>query len=601
MIQETEIIIKTRKREEYDNLIKMGIDPLVAELLHERGISDYREAKLFLEGSLKDMHDPGKIRNIDKLYDLINEAISMKEKIYIFGDYDVDGIAATAIMYNTLKDLRADVHYRLPDRLTEGYGMSVGAAKELYEKGCSLIIAVDNGVACHEEIALAKSLGMKVIVLDHHNPPSVLPEADVIIDLHIKGETYPFTDLTGCGLAFKVACYLYEQYGFSLEEGYKNIDLAAVGTIADVVPLIGENRIIVREGLKYINDPKYDRLGIITLISLFEMERGTITSTDIGYRITPALNAPGRLLEKGAEKALELLLCEDQYEATDIAMDLKNINEQRKTIMQESLAKAEEYIERNGLLTDKVLVLFIPDIPEGVVGLVAGKLTEKYNRPSIVFSEGLNYYKASGRSIEEFNLYDALCTCSDLFIKFGGHALAAGMSTEKDEKKLEELRTRINEYASTILDDKDTIKKIYVDKVLKPEDIDFNLVEKISVLEPFGYKNPKPIFYIEGYRTVKKNKDGEWLPYSYVGEYKNHLKLYGENVDAIGFDLVEKFEAVGQPKRLDIVFNLGINNFMGRQYLQLEIIDFKPSHVEEKEETELMEAVNDVLKRLSLC
>jgi len=236
-----------------------------------------------------------------------------------------------------------------------------------------------------------------------------------------------------------------------------------------------------------------------------------------------------------------------------------------------------------------------------VVGLVAGKLTEKYNRPSIVFQKGLIITKPVAEALKSLNLYDALCTCSDLFIKFGGHALAAGMSTEKDEKKLEELRTRINEYASTILDDKDTIKKIYVDKVLKPEDIDFNLVEKISVLEPFGYKNPKPIFYIEGYRTVKKNKDGEWLPYSYVGEYKNHLKLYGENVDAIGFDLVEKFEAVGQPKRLDIVFNLGINNFMGRQYLQLEIIDFKPSHVEEKEETELMEAVNDVLKRLSLC
>ena len=229
-----------------------------------------------------------------------------------------------------------------------------------------------------------------------------------------------------------MSCYLYDQFGFGAEEGYKNIDLAAIGTVADVMPLTGENRTIVKEGLKLINSPEYDRIGIISLMNVFEIEIGTLTSMDVGFRIAPAMNAPGRLLGK-AEKALDLLLCEDEYEAINMAMELRMIIEERKTITQVSLIKAEEYIEENDLLKDKVLILFIPDTPEGIVGLVAGKLTEKYNRPSIVFSEGLNHYKASGRSIESFNLYDALCACSDLFIKFGGHALAAGMSIEKDK------------------------------------------------------------------------------------------------------------------------------------------------------------------------
>jgi single-stranded-DNA-specific exonuclease len=600
MMQETEIIIKPGIKEKCKHIIKQGIDPLIAELLYDRGIDSHQKVKLFLEGSFDDMHDPGEIKNIEEAFELISEAINLKKKVYIFGDYDVDGVTATAIMYNTLKELGADVYYRLPDRLTEGYGMTVDAVNELHEKGCSLIITVDNGISCHEEIAVAKKLGMKVIIIDHHTPSDTLPEADVIIDLHVKGETYPYVELAGCGIAFKVSCYLYEQFGFGIEEGYKNIDIAALGTIADVVPLTGENRIIVKEGLNYINDPEYDRIGIISLMNVFDIESGKITSMDVGFKIAPALNAPGRLLEKGADRALELLLCEDECEAINIAMDLKSVNEERKSITENFMEYAEKYIEENNLINDKVLVLFIPDIPEGVVGLISGKLTEKYNRPSIVFSEGLHYFKASARSTDVFNLYDALCTCDDIFVKYGGHAQAAGMSTIKDETKLEELRTRINEYAETVLEDKDLVRKIYVDKVLKPEDIGFDLVEKISVLEPFGQNNPKPVFYIKGYKTVKKNVEGEWLPYLYMGETGSHLKLYGEAADAVGFNMAQKYEDAGRPKKLDLAFTLGVNHFMGRQFLQLEMLDFKPSHIEERDNTELMDAMSDALKRLAL-
>lgn len=598
MIQEAEIIVEEINQEKYKYLIKHGIDPLVAKLLYRRGITDIDEVNLFLNGTLENLDDAGKFRDIEKVYNLINESIENEENIYIFGDYDVDGITSTAIMYLTLKDLGANVYYRLPNRLREGYGMTESAIEELYRKGCNLIITVDNGITCHKEIALARKLGMKTIIIDHHTPSKTIPDADVIINPHIEGEIYPYTDFAGCGLAFKVSCYLYEKFGFGLEEGYKNVDLAAIGTIADVVPLTGENRIITKEGLSFINDPEYDRVGIIALMFVLEIQHGTLTSMEVGYKIAPSLNAPGRLLEEGAQKALDLLLCEDEFEAINIAMELKYINEERKSITQNYMIKAEEYIEANNLLQDKVLVIFIPDIPEGVVGLVAGKITEKYHRPTIVFSEGLYSYKASARSTEVFNLYEALCACDDLLEKYGGHAQAAGMSINKSKEKLQKLRKRINEYADSILSDKDLTKKIYIDEVLTLEDISFDLVEKLSVLEPFGEKNPKPIFHIKNYKTVLKNNNGEWLPYSYIGEQKNHLKLYGENVDAIGFDMVKKFEAIGKPRRLDVVFTLGVNNFMGKQYLQLEMLDFMPAEIKENKETDLMLAMKEALLHL---
>lgn len=598
MMQEAKLVIEKIKAEEYEHLIKHGIDPLVAKILYRRGISSVEEAKTFLEACV--LHDPGEIKNIEKVYKIIDEVISKREKVYIFGDYDVDGITATAIMYNTLKELGADVYYRLPDRLTEGYGMTTTAVKELHEKGCSLIITVDNGISCHEEIAFAKELGMKVIIIDHHTPSETLPNADAIVDLHVKGETYPYVDLAGCGVAFKVSCYLYDQFGFGAEEGYKNIDLAAIGTVADVMPLTGENRTIVKEGLKLINSPEYDRIGIISLMNVFEIEIGTLTSMDIGFKLGPALNAPGRLLEEGADQALELLLCDEEDEAINIAMDLKEVNEKRKTVTQECLMYAEKHIEEENLLKDKVLVLFIPHIPEGVVGLVSGKLTEKYHRPSIVFSEGVEFYKASGRSIESFNLYEALRSCHDLFVSYGGHAQAAGMSMIKDEKKLKELRTRINQYADKTIKKEDLQKTIYVDETLKAEDINFSLIEKLSAMEPFGHMNPKPIFYVKGYKTVKKNRDGQWLPYLYMGEHNNHLKLYGESGDVVGFDMVSKYEAAGRPKQLDLVFTLGVNNFMGRQFLQLEMIDFKPAQIEEDTHTDLMKALSNALEEINL-
>lgn len=596
-MKEIELVVSSESKKKYDHFIKEGIDPLIAKLLYKRGIKDIKSARKYLNPGVEDLYDPRDIRGIDKAIELISESIENEEKIFIFGDYDVDGITSTAIMYLTLKDLGADVGYRLPERLTEGYGMSVNAVKELHRKGCNLIITVDNGIKCHKEIELAKELGMKVIIIDHHIPGDTLPEAEVIIDLYVEGETYPFLDLAGCGLAFKVSCLLYEEYGFG-KEGYKNLDLAAIGSVADVVELVDENRVIVSEGLKLINKPSYNRPGVLALLEVFQTARGTVTSTDIGFKLGPALNAPGRLIEEGADIALSLVISEDMEEANAYAQTLFSINEKRKIISEESFIKGEEYIEKHGLANDKVIVVFVPDVPEGVVGLVSGKLTEKYYRPTIVFSEGLHYYKASARSIKTFDLFEALKTCDDLFLAYGGHSQAAGMSIEKSEDVLKELRRRLNEHAEKTLKEEDLIKTIYVDQVVKPDDINFDLMDTINVMEPFGQGNPKPIFYVEDYNTVKKNKGDGWLPYLYMGEKKNHLKLYGESADIVGFDMVDKYEKAGKPRRLSVAFTLGANHFLGRTYLQMEMVYFTPVEKKEEEATDLMSALDSAFEDL---
>lgn len=599
-MNKAKLVIKKKQIKDYAHLIKQGVDPFVAQLLWGRGIREISEVKKYLYAGIKDLYDATAIRNIDEVFELIYDAIINHKRIDIFGDYDVDGVTSTAIMYLTLKDFGANVGFRLPDRLTEGYGMSIKAVEELHQKGCDLIITVDNGIKSHKEIALAKQYGMKVIVLDHHTPSDTLPDGDVIVDLHIKGETYPYIDLAGCGLAFKISCYLYEQFGYGME-GLKHIDLAAIGTIADVVPLTDENRIIVKEGLNYINNPAYDRVGIVELLSCFGVELGTLGSMDIAFKVGPALNAPGRLLERGAELSLSLLLTDDADEAVDIAYQLFSTNEDRKEISRVSLEKAEEYIKDNNLLDDKVMVLFIPDVPEGVVGLVSGKITEKYNRPSLVFSEGHQYFKASARSIEKFDLYKALCTCDDLFVKYGGHPQAAGMTIEKDHAILSELRTRLNQYADTVLTDDDMVKEIFVDDVLEADEITFNLIKRLDVMEPFGQCNPKPVLYVRDYLTRKKRqKDGSWQPFLYMGANKNHLKLYGVNSEAVGFDMVSKFDELGQPKRLDIIFTLSVNSFRGRETLQLEIVDFDGAKEQTKTQTELMNAMSAALANLNV-
>lgn len=567
----------------------MPFADILSSLLAERGIQTAEEAEKYMFASVDHLHSPGFIRNIDSAYDIIKGAVTSGKKIFIFGDYDADGITGTAIMYLTLKELGANVDWRLPDRLSEGYGMSAVAVEELHQRGAQVIITIDNGIRAVKEIALAKSYGMEVVIIDHHVAGDELPPADAILNLHVEGEAYPFIWLAGCGLAFKVSCYLYERFGLG-DEGFKHLDLAAIGTVADVVPLVDENRIIVREGLKLINSPRYMRRGILNLLTLFMVERGCLDSMGIGFKIGPALNAPGRLKPRGAEQALRLLLATTDEEAINLSSELFEINEERKELTAMSLEVAEEYILQNKLTDKSVIVVFLPDVPEGLVGLVSGRITEKYNRPSLVFSEGRDYFKGSARSTEKFNLYRALCECDDLFVKYGGHAQAAGMSIVKNMDVLKKLDERLNEYAESISFGGDFTKDVSISAVLKSEDLTFSLIETLSKLEPYGQGNRKPIFLVKNYLTRKKKKHGRWQPYAYMGNKKQHLKIFGCDSEVVGFDMAEYFEEIGKPRTIDVLFSLSVNHYQGHKTIQLECLDITASKLPEKARaTSLME------------
>lgn len=590
-------IFNEQGKEQVEELVREGIDPIVAQICVNRGFTDREVVFSMLNDGIEALHHPELMTNLPKAGSIIVDAILNKEKICIFGDYDADGITATAILYRCLSDLGADVFWRLPDRLSEGYGMSEVAVKEAAGKGCQLMITVDNGIRCHKEIELAKSLGMRVIVLDHHAPGDTLPTPLALVNPHVEGETYPFIDLAGCGIAFKMACYLYDYFGFD-GEALHLLDLAAIGTVGDVVPLVGENRVIVKEGLRYINSWSYNRPGVVAIMEAFQMEPGTMRALDIGFKVAPILNAPGRILEFGANAALELLLMDELDEARNLVEYLMFINEQRKEATRKFMAEAEEYIQKHDLLKDKVLVLFLPECPEGVVGLISGRITEKYHRPSLVFAEARDCYKASGRSTPAFDLYKGLCQCDDLFLKYGGHPQAAGMSIAQDLAVLEELRKRINEYADTVLTDEDIEKKVLIDIVVENEEINDTLLKKIDLLEPYGERNPRPILLIKDFQTRPKQRKGEWTSYFFMGAEEEHLKLYGVACEAIGFDLAERYTELEFPCRFDVVGSLGENYFLGNRTLQVEILDIKP--IERKPVSALLANVNDLIAKLNV-
>lgn len=558
----------------------LNINSKLVQLIFNRGIKTEQEVKKFLYADQDDLYDPAQIKNIDKVYTKIREAIDNKLRIWIFGDYDCDGVTATAIMVLGLKKLGANIDYRLPDRLSEGYGMSIKAVNELYEKGCDLIITVDNGIKQNQEIALAKNLGIQTIVLDHHEPGACLPDADILIDLHIEGESYPFKELAGCGLAWKVINYIYKREGRE-KESFDLIDIAAIGTVADVVSLTDENRIIVKEGLKRINNFNYARKGINALKKIFNIDPFHASAQDIGFKIAPAINAPGRLLEKGAELALKLFLNEDIAEET--ANELYQVNEDRKEITIESMTKAEEIIEK--MLDDKVLVIFVPNVPEGVVGLVSGRLTEKYNKPSIVFSQGHSCFKASARSIPQFNLIKGLDSVSDIFIKYGGHAQAAGMSIEESHEKIEELRRRLNDYADKIISDEAMIKNIEIEYELEANEIDQDFLEILEALEPCGQNNPKPVFSFKNFMAKEKNVPVlGWSHYSFMGKNQEHVRIFGpDNIEVVGFSLSDYYSALKHPTCMNIVGMPNESWFNGRMKVAIELISLENAFIKTKD------------------
>jgi len=533
-----------------------GVDPLIAAILSGRGLVDPSGINAYLNGGIELLYDPMLLKNAQAVCEQIERAIVAREQIAVYGDYDADGICATAIMCLTISELGGVVGAKLPDRVTNGYGLSKNVINDFSKRGVKLIVTVDNGITAIDEIAYARSLGIKTVVTDHHQPGKELPICEAIVNPHVNGETYPYPHLAGAGVAFKIACLLYSRAGYPADRAYRHLDLAAIGTIADVVPLTDENRIIAKEGVSLIRQTP--RPGIEALFGLFSTNLSAVTSGDIAYKLAPAINATGRIVDNGARKALSLLVS-DETNSSRYANELYSANKERKLLVDSHLDRAKGNYDGS-----KVFVYYDPNIPEGIAGLIAGKLKEDLARPVIVLAEGVESFKGSGRSVQGFNLIEALRHSSGLLTRYGGHPLAAGLSAKKDLANVDALRKVINDYADETGFDASEPEVLTVDAVLPQEKVSLELAQRLSVMEPFGEKNPKPVFLVKGFKTSG---------YTYLSD-KKHLKLFGDTGSAIAFGMASEYEALGEPKVIDLAVTVGINNFNCKADPQLEVVSF---------------------------
>ena len=569
----------------------LGINPIVAKLLYNRGYTTAESAKAFVYMESEMLLDPFKMKDIDRGINGVAAAIRNGEKITVYGDYDVDGVTSVCTLYLYLKSVGAKVEYYIPNRAGEGYGVSTQAIDAIKENNSSLIVTVDTGTTAVEEVEYAKSIGVNFIITDHHECRSDLPDALAVINPHRPDCEYPFKELAGVGVVFKFICAYEEKIlGRSRVEAAKRIfslyaDLVAIGTIADVMPIKEENRIIVRYGLAMIENTK--RIGLAALIEAASgkndaqrqnqrKKKTKITSGYIGYTIAPRINAAGRIKE--ASLAVELFLSSDPRRAKEIAEELCATNKERQAeenkIMQEAYQKIEQYdIEKN-----PVIVLDADTWHHGVIGIVASRITERYTRPAILVSfEGNespvptpdDVGKGSGRSIKGMNLVDALCHCQDHLVKFGGHELAAGLSVTRGE--LDNFRRLINEYALANLTEKDMIQTVEADCELDFTDVNVALAKGIQLLEPFGVSNPIPVFVLRGVTVNDINgiSEGKHTRLSLGnGRYTLSAMYFSNSPDSLGVYVGDK---------VDVMFNLDVNEWGGRESAQLIVRDLKPS------------------------
>lgn len=582
-----------KRRAVTNTLVKeVGIDEITASILANRGIKTSKEARAFLNPTMDNLQDPFLIKDIDKGTEIIKNAILQHKKITGYFDYDVDGITSCIIMCSMLKKCGANFNYHIPDRMTEGYGLNSNVIKKLKEEGTEVILTADNGISAIEQIKLANSLGITVVVTDHHDIPykeddkgkhQIFPDADAVIDPKRYDDPYSFKFMTGAGISYKFAKALYRKMNLDEKEVDKYLEYAALGTVCDVQDLVDENRIIVTEGLKQINNT--ENIGLKALIKECSLEDKKINSYTIGFALGPCMNASGRL--DTAVKAVKLLSTTNVDEAESLAKELVELNKKRQAMCEEVLERNIKIIDSSSeYKNDKVIVVYDPATHESIAGIVAGKIRERYNKPTIVLTKATGQdgtAKGSGRSIEEYNMFEELMKVKNLMLGFGGHPMAAGMSLKV--KNIDEFKEKLN--TLTTLTDEDIIPKVYIDYRLPLERLSFNLVDKVKSLEPFGKGNPSPIFAekkVEAFRVYPLGKD------------KKHIKLFcrvpgrNEKIDALAFNSTEKLEnLIGREKmnyilknnpanlKLDIIYSPDINEYKGNKSIQLLVKDFRLS------------------------
>ena len=540
---------------------KFNVSPVVAKVLVSRGITDDNEVSAFLYANVDQFYDPFLLPDMASAVQRIKTAILRNEKIAVYGDYDVDGITATYILFDYLKSLGADVIYYIPDRNDEGYGLNIGAIDFLCKKDVRLIITVDVGITAFEEASHAKSIGVDLVITDHHTPTDALPDAVAVIDPKLKGHNYPNGDLAGVGVAFKL---IFALSGCDRKIIDNYCEFVCVGTIADMVPLVGENRFIASYGLKRIRETQ--NFGLKALIEVTGIEKSKISSSNISFALAPRLNAAGRI--GSAKISVDLFLAGSYDEAKKIAAALDDGNKIRQSTEQQILNDALDIIEKNNLYNDKVIVVANNDWHHGVIGIVASKITEKYYKPTLVISiDKDGSAKASGRSIAGFNLFEALSAVRDYLDKFGGHELAAGFSLQADY--IDSFRKAINTYAETVFTDEMQIPKLKIDAEIFSEDITLKTARDLTMLEPYGIGNRTPVFSLLGAKVnnVKIHKDGK---HAFLSFKKSNMLF-----SSPAFNMADEMINFSNGDVIDLAGNININDFKGRDNVQFVTKDVK--------------------------
>ena len=560
----------------------LNISEVTAKILVNRGIKNVEAGKIFIDPKLDYMNNPMLMKDMGKGISIIKESILNNSRIMVVGDYDVDGVLSTFILYSTLKECEAEVIYEIPHRILDGYGINKSIIDKAINAQINIIITCDNGISAIDAVEYAKKNGIKVIVTDHHELPTNYEElqAEAIINPKQQDCKYPFKDLCGAGVAFKFSQALYEAMDLGQASADKFIHIAAIATVCDVVDLTGENRIIVKNGLKEMRNT--NNLGLKQLIKATGLEGKAITTYSLGFVLGPCINASGRL--DSAKKGVKLLMSQSVEEADKLAKELVNLNKERKDMTERGLQEAINQIETSDMIKDCILVVYNQNIHESIAGIIAGRLKEKYYRPSILLTSAMHGIKGSGRSIQDYNMFKELTKCSDILCNFGGHPMAAGMSLE--EANIDILRLRLNENSNLCTED--LIPRVSIDMQLPLDRISLELAEELEYLEPFGKGNSKPVFAAKSVSIHKaqilgSNQNvlrltigtsrGRFINGVYFGDIEDFKNAI---INKFGKEEADKlFQGRNNEVCLDFAFNIDINEYMGNKNIQLIITNYR--------------------------
>ena len=558
--------VEIRKGADFQSIgEKFGISSLTARLIRNKDITEESEIRQYLYGGLSDLCSASVMKGIIPAVEILQKKIKEGASIRIIGDYDIDGVCSTYILLRGLTRAGAEVDTDIPDRKKDGYGLNEDLVKRAYDAGVDTIVTCDNGIAAVKEIAYAKSLGMTVIITDHHELQEEIPPADVVVNPHQKDCPYPYKNLCGAGVAWKVVSALWEQLRVPEQELYEDLLLfAGFATVGDVMDLTGENRILVKEALKLLKTTSHP--GISALIEVNEISREAISAFHIGFVLGPCINASGRL--DTAKRALELLKTTDYEKALVKAAELKALNDERKSMTDDGVKQALDQIENSDMKRDRVLVIYLPDCHESLAGIIAGRIRERYYRPVFVLTRSQDGVKGSGRSIETYSMFEEMSKCKELYTKYGGHPMAAGVSMP--EEHVEKFQKRLNELCT--LTEKDLTEVVRIDIAMPFSYVSERLVEELSLLEPFGKGNSKPVFAAKGVQVLETRV---------LGKNQNVLRLKlkdesGTTMDGIYFSdqMNEVLKTMQQKSRLAFLYYPEINEFRGQRTLQLRILDY---------------------------